>query len=401
MLKVASICHMFPNRINPHIGVFVKERLKHVAKKTDMTIIAPVPSFPFSGRTLKYAGLENLEEVESFDGLRVYHPRYFMIPKYLKILDGMFFGASLAHFIKNIASHNTFDILDFHWVYPDAIGGLQWARKLGKKTVITVRGNEAIYYFEKSPIRKLVQQRLCEFDHVISVSRDLKKKIVAEYGVEESRVSVISNGIDTDKFHLIDRDKARRHCALTQGKRYLLTVSRFSQEKGLENLLHAMRQLQSPNTDLVIIGDGPLKSQLLVLATSLDIMDRVHFLGVLGHDDLCAWYNVADVFCLPSLWEGCPNVVIEALACGTPVVATSVGGIPDLIPSPGYGILVPPGDVQALSTALGQALQTDWNRRCISEFGSTSSWADVADRVINVFETVLSYSLSKLISRQK
>ncbi len=390
MLKVASICHMFPNRINPHIGIFVKERLKHVAQKTELTIIAPIPSFPFSGHTRKYAGLENLERVESFDGLQVHHPRYFMIPKYLKILDGMFYGASLAPFMKSIAGRTNFDILDFHWVYPDAIGGLQWARKLGKKTVVTVRGNEAIYYFEKSPIRNMLQQRLREFDHVISVSGDLKRKIVSEFGVEESRVSVISNGIDTDRFHLMDRDKARLKCALKPGKRYLLTVSRLSSEKGLDNLLQAMRQLQSPGADLVIIGDGPLKGQLLDLATRLNIKDRVHFLGELGHGDLCAWYNAVDAFCLPSLWEGCPNVVIEALACGTPVVATSVGGIPDLVSSSTCGILAPPGDERALSAALDQALQTKWNRHGISELGSSNSWTDVADKVIAVFERILS-----------
>ena len=389
-VKIASISHMFPNSINPHIGVFVKERLKHVALKTDLTMIAPVPSFPFSEFTSKYAGLSQLLDKEIIDGMTVHHPRYFMIPKFFKFLDAMFYAKSMASYMEEMFSQARFDILDFHWVYPDAIGGLQWANGFRKKTVVTVRGNEAIYYFNKGPVRKIVQQRLKEFDHVIAVSKDLKDKILAEFGVDKSRISVIANGIDPAKFRCTDLGQARRQCLLDEGKRYVLTVSRLSAEKGVEFLLRAMKKLRAPETRLVIIGDGPLKAGLISLAADLGIKDRVQFLGVLGHADICAWYNAADVFCLPSLWEGCPNVVIEALACGTPVVASRVGGIPDLVPGADYGSLVPPGDADMLAEALDLALGKNWNRRSISEFGSANSWANVADKVISVFEGVLS-----------
>jgi glycosyltransferase involved in cell wall biosynthesis len=381
---------MFPNSINPHIGVFVKERLKHVSQKTDLTMVAPVQSFPFSDHTAKYAGLSKLQDKEVIDGMTVHHPRYFMIPKYFKILDAMFYGRSLESYMEKMASRENFDIFDFHWVFPDAIGGLLWARKLGKKTVVTVRGNEAIYYFERNRIRKVVQKRLAEFDHVIAVSNDLKSKIVSEFGVHSSRISVIPNGVDTEKFSRMDKCEARRRCGLAEGNRYLLTVSRLSNEKGLENLLRAFGGIRCTDSTLVIIGDGPLEAKLIALSTELGIRKRVKFMGVLGHADICAWYNAADLFCLPSLWEGCPNVVIEALACGTPVVASQVGGIPDLVPSPDYGSLVPPGDVAALTVALEKALDKDWNRQGISQFGSANSWGDVADKVISVFEEVLS-----------
>lgn len=389
-MRVISVSHMFPNSINPHIGVFVKERLKHVSQKTNLTMVAPVQSFPFSDCTDKYAGLSRLQDKEVIDGMTVHHPRYFLIPKYFKILDAMFYGKSLAPYMDNMASQADFDIFDFHWVFPDAIGGLLWARKLGKKTVVTVRGNEAIYYFDRNRIRKVVQKRLSEFDHVIAVSNDLKNKILSEFGVDRSRVTVIPNGVDTEKFRCTDMSEARRHCGLVDDKRYLLTVSRLSNEKGLEHLLRAFRSVRCTGTRLVIIGEGPLKTKLITLAAELGIEGRVHFLGVLGHADICAWYNAADLFCLPSLWEGCPNVVIEALACGTPVVASRVGGIPDLIPCDDYGSLVPPGEVDALTAALDRALETNWNRRNISQFGSANSWADVADKVISVFEGVLS-----------
>jgi len=338
----------------------------------------------------RYAGLKQIGEKESFDGLTVFHPRYFMIPKYFKFLDGRFYGNSLEPFIENLFDQIKFDIIDFHWVYPDGIGGLQWARKFGKKTVVTVRGNEAIHFFDKTIIRNMVRKRLSEFDHVIAVSNDLKDKLLRYYGIEQTRVSVIPNGIDKIKFYRMDKIEALKQCGLRQDKKYILSVSRFSKEKGLEHLLLAFKKLKCKETDLIIIGDGPLKSVLVDMCATLGIEDRIQFPGIIGHSDICSWYNAADVFCLPSLWEGCPNVIIESLACSVPVVATNVGGIPDLIPNRDYGILVQPGDSDELAIALRSGLEKCWDKKKIENFGSKYSWEDVADKVINVFKGVLS-----------
>jgi len=381
---------MFPNRLRPSHGVFVKERLRHVAEKIDLTMVAPVPSFPLMELTGKYRGLGALEEEESIDGLRVLHPRYFMIPKYLKVLDASFYRRSLAPYMEGLAKEQGAQLLDFHWVFPDAIGGLSWARKLGLKTVVTVRGNEAIYYFDRSPVRKVVQRALSQFDHVIAVSHDLQEKILADYGVEPSRISVIANGIDTERFRRTDQTAARKACHLEEGVCCLLTVSRLSPEKGLDRLLRAFQRLGRADTRLVVIGDGPLGGELRALCAELGIEQQVDFPGALGHHEICAWYNAADLFCLPSLWEGCPNVIIEALACGTPVVASRVGGIPELVGGAEHGILVPPGEVEALAGALGTALAREWDRGLISQWGSARSWSEVADQVIKVFERVLS-----------
>jgi glycosyltransferase involved in cell wall biosynthesis len=201
---------------------------------------------------------------------------------------------------------------------------------------------------------------------------------------------VIPNGVDTVKFHPMERELARRQCGLEENRRYLLTVSRFSHEKGLDHLLRAFARISCPDVELVLVGEGPKKGELLALAAELGITQRLKLPGVLGHAEVCAWYNAADLFCLPSLWEGCPNVVIEALACGTPVVASRVGGIPDLVPHADLGLLVPPGEAELLAQAIDLALAKNWDRRGISQFGSAHSWSEVADRVIEVFEGVLS-----------
>lgn len=390
-MKILSVCHFFPNRVRPHSGIFVKERLKSVAMRenVNLSVVAPVPSFPSMNLIPKYQGLETLEQRETIDGLEVFHPRYFMIPKFFKSLDAKFFESSFTRFLEENPACSKSDIFDFHWTYPDAIGGLESARKFGKKTVVTVRGNEALYYFDKSKMRKVLQQRLSEFDHVIAVSSDLQRKIMSEYNVQPSKISVIPNGIDSGKFYLIDRDESLRICDRGISRQFILTVSRLSGEKGLEFLLKAFSDLNRPDLDLIIIGDGPLKKQLTAMCQSHNIADRVIFKGEMRHDKLLAWYNAADLFCLPSLREGCPNVVIEALACGTPVVASNVGGIPDLVTSDNCGYLVPPADSEALSKALERALAADWNSKVIASVGSARSWEQVAESVIDVFERIL------------
>jgi glycosyltransferase involved in cell wall biosynthesis len=295
----------------------------------------------------------------------------------------------MATYMENIITRHNSDIIDFHWVFPDGIGGLEWARKLGKKTVVTVRGNEAIHFFERDEVRKIIQRKLSYFDHVVTVSTDLKTKILADYSVDPSKVTVISNGIDSEKFFLMDKLEARSMCGLHTDQKYIITICRLSKEKGLDHLLKSFAKLDSQQTRLIIIGDGPLKVSLITLSETLGIADRVDFHGVIDHREACAWYNAADIFCLPSLWEGCPNVVIESLACGTPVVASNVGGIPDLISGDDYGYLVPPGDADALSSALENALNHSWNNFNISKFGSSHSWDHVAEKVIKVYERVL------------
>lgn len=388
-MKVASISHLFPNSVYPTNGVFVKERLKHVAAIIDLSVVAPVPAFPFIGLTAKYAGIGRIPPEEIIEGLLVYHPRYFMIPKYFKYFDARFYAASLSSFMEKLLRADDYDLLDFHWVYPDGIGGLDWARTLHKKTVATVRGNEAIFYFNHGPLRKIVQKRLAEFDHVIAVSNDLRDKIVREYGVPFARSSVIQNGVDTAKFHPGDRRQAVAACGLDGSRRHVVTVCRLSREKGLEYLIRAFAGLRRNDTELTIVGDGPLGPSLKALCRELRVAETVHFHPPMEHTAIRSWYNAADLFCLSSLWEGCPNVIIEALACGTPVVATRVGGIPDLVPADGYGLLVPPGDVPSLTAALDRGLERAWDRRGIAAFGAANSWENVADRVIKVYERVV------------
>lgn len=388
-MKILAVSHMFPNNQQPCYGVFVKERLKHIAKYVDLTIVAPVPYFPLSSLVKKYHGTDKIAFKEQNDKLTVWHPRFFIIPKYFKWLDGYTYFYFLKNFFKRKIMKSNADILDFHWVYPDAFAGIRWAKKYGKKIIITVRGNESICYFENSLRKKMLIKTLRKADHVISVSNDLKQKIVNEYGVLEHNVTTVGNGIDKEKFYFINKEKAKKQCGLTKKGKYIISLCRLSHEKGLNYLLEAFSRLTEENVFLIIVGDGPLRDELRIMADKLEIADKVKFVGEIKHEDARKWYNAADIYCLPSLWEGCPNTIIESIACGTPVVSTNVGGIPDLVNNDS-GVLVPAGNVEALRNALVEALSKKWDYEKISAIGQSNSWDNVADKVIDVYKKVLS-----------
>ena len=389
-MKIVSISHMFPNSVNRNLGVFVKERLLHVARKVDLTMIAPVPSFPFIDSTRKYAGYTTIQLQEVCDGLPVFHPHYFMIPKYFKFLDATFYEKSLRLFIKKILAETDCQVLDVHWVYPDGFAALEWARRYNKKVVVTVRGNEAIHYYQDTALRKKIINKMQLFDHIISVSEDLKNKLVNEYKVSPEKITVIHNGVDRAKFKPMDKAYARSKCGLIDNCKYILAISRLSSEKGLEFLLKAMGSLTTDNVRLVLIGDGPLYNSLNEYACNSNLSGKVQFVRSVPHEDLCHWYNAADVLCLSSLWEGCPNVVIEALACGTPVVSSSVGSVPDFV-NDCCGMLVPAGDAESLAKALDKVLNLDWDQKTISMIPSLREWSAVADDVIDVMGKLRTY----------
>ncbi len=389
-MRVLSISHLFPNKCNPNKGVFVKERLKSISKQIDLSIIAPVSYFPFMRLLPRYEYLDKLTFKENIDGLDIIHPRYLVVPGILKFTDGYLFYLSMNKFITNIIREKRFHLLDFQWGYPDAFAGFLWSKKLGKKIILTIRGNESICYFEKSFRKKMMFNILNKFDHIITVSTDLKDKVVKNCFVDDAKVTVIPNGIDHTKFYLMDKKEAQKKCNLDPHKKYILSLSRLSPEKGLEHLLTAFSNIRQLNVELILVGEGPLKNTLTRIADNLKIKDKLKFIGEIQHDETCVWYNAVDVFCLPSLWEGCPNVIIESLSCGTPVVSTRVGGVPDLIQSDECGFMVSPGDDFALLKALERALIHDWNRHKVCRIGGKNSWDHVASKVISVYEKVIS-----------
>ena len=386
-MKVLFISHLYPNAAHPFLGSFVKEQAGYVNRSADLDVIAPVPDFPFISIFGKYKDNRIVPESVDFDNMQVFHPRYLVIPKFFKFLDAELYYRSLNVFFESHPKVRQADIMHFHWGYPDALAGIRWAKRFNKRTVLTVHGNESICFFESSLRKNMMLKHLKEIDHIIAVSGDLRDKIIGNYGVLPENISVIANGIDKEKFFLTDKQAAKKYCGFDSGFKYILSVCRLSEEKGLKYLFKALSMLDD-KIRLVIAGDGPLKRKLVVLAKDLNISERIIFLGPVDHEKLRFWYNGADLFCLPSLWEGCPCTVIEAMACGAPVVATRVGAVPDLIDQK-CGVLVDSKSPEQLKDSINRVLEKEWDNKAISKIGQDYTWEHVSEKISKIYEKVL------------
>ena len=260
-----------------------------------------------------------------------------------------------------------------------------------------VFGIPVVTYCRGSDIHSIAQNRLQGrliawslrlADRVFSVSGALKRDVVA-LGVDPDHVSVIFNGIEPDRFTPMSIEEARGRLSLDAGVRLAVCVSRLSAEKGIDVLVEAAARVKTPDFRLVLVGDGPMRAQLEDQAQSLGIEDRVVFAGDQPHDDVPVWVAAGDVFVLGSRKEGYPNAVVESLACGRPVVATRVGGVPEIITSDALGLVVDPEDPEALAAALDEALGRVWDSAAIEAAGKARDWDSVARDVLCEFDSLL------------
>jgi glycosyltransferase involved in cell wall biosynthesis len=210
---------------------------------------------------------------------------------------------------------------------------------------------------------------------------------MVEAGADPARVRVIGNGVDTALFHPGSREAARQALGWPRDRRIVLSVGALVPLKDYPRLLQAFPSVvASHDAHLYIVGDGPERGRLAALIAALGIAERVTLLGTVPPGDLGDVYRAADVFCLASRREGCPNVVREALACGVPVVATDVGGTPELIDGDDCGLLVPARDAEALGRALDTALSASWEPARIAAAPGVRTWDDAARESLALLE---------------
>jgi teichuronic acid biosynthesis glycosyltransferase TuaC len=265
---------------------------------------------------------------------------------------------------------------------------------------ITLRGLE-LEQARHGLRRRLVGWALRRSNRVFAVSRELRD-LALELGVDPRKVVVSANGVDGSRFQPKDRSAARLRLGVEAGTRLIFSAGRLDPVKGVLELLDAVLRLVAavPQARLIFAG-GPGRgsagyaAEVRRLCSRSDLAGKVTLLSDVAQDELVEWMNAADVFCLASRREGCPNVVLEALACGVPVVSTAVGAVPDLIPSADFGMMVPPGDPAALAEALARALVVDWNRERIAAWGQSRSWDQVAEELRLEFEQVLLESAAR------
>jgi len=368
-VNVLTATSMFPNPANPLRGISVWQRTAALARRCTVKVIAPSMDGPVSVRRER-------------DGVEIVHPTWIRIPK-MVFVNGRLFAWLAGRAMGNLGDFKP-DVVDAHFLYPDGYGAVRLARKLGAPVCVTARGTDVNDLCFRRVSRRQVRSVLRDADQLIAVSEALKTRMV-EAGAEPERVAVIANGVDTSLFH--PDDGARERLGIPADERLLFSAGALIETKGFCELLDAVSRV--PETRLVIAGTSPLEGRLREQAARRGIADRVTFLGRLVPEDMVDWYRAADLFCLASWREGCPNVVIEAMACGAPVVASRVGGIPELVADEGLGMLFESRSAEAAAEAIAQALERSWDRDAIARRGAARSWDHVAGEVMAVFEQLL------------
>jgi teichuronic acid biosynthesis glycosyltransferase TuaC len=389
-VRVLTFTSLFPNHVQPVHGIFVYRRVRALALRPEnqVEVVAPITYFPPWLPWKKHQRLPDVPVEELVGEVRVWHPRYLLLPKLSMPLHGqsMLFGSS--RLIQGLHENRPFDCIDAHYVYPDGYAAVRLGKLLGLPVIVTARGTDINVFPQFRLIRKAIQWTLTQASSIVAVSRSLKEAMV-ELGVPAEKIHVIGNGVDVDIFQPIDQIRARRELGLSEDGQIILSVGGLSRHKGFQEMISAFAQLASklPRLKLYIIGEGRERARLESMVQDRSLVGRVILLGSKPNEQLSLWYSAADITCLASKREGMPNVVLESMACGTPVVATMVGGVPEIVDPGETGLLVET-ESPAIADGWEQALAQPWDRQRISGRMRQRTWDVVAAEVDELLRTV-------------
>ena len=390
-MRVLVLSSTFPSSSQPTRGVFVRERIRRLSKRCEVVVVAPVPWFPLNRWIRRERA--TVSAVEHQEGLTVYHPRFFSVPRYAKFLDGAFYYLSLLAFTRRLRRTFPFEVIDAHFAFPDGLAATLLAKTFSCPVVVTLRGTIVRlsgYRLHRPQLRWVLRRA----DRVTAVSESLAGVAVG-LGLPRERVRVIPNGVDTRTFMPMDRVQARRLAGLPEDRKILLTVAGIYEGKGQHSVVEILPALREKYPDLlyVMVGNSrpgeQYRRRLTEAIWRLGLKDHVLVAGPRPHADLARWFSAADVSVLATQSEGWPNVLLESLACGTPAVATRVGGTSEIVRDGQDGILVPFGDTPALGRALDRALDTPWDRAALVKRARAFDWTDSVESALDELNQAL------------
>lgn len=387
-MHILTVTTLFPNLLQPVHGLFIKARMEDYTRRYGhrWTVIAPVPYFPrlpFKVSPL-YDAYARVPYREEAPGRVVYHPRYLVTPKMGMGLYGTWMAAAVRGLARRLHAEHPIDVVDGHYIYPDGSAALAAGKAIGAPVCLSARGTD-LHTFSRLPrIRPRLQANLAASDHFVGVSADLAR-IARGLGLDESRISVIGNGVDASRFRPRDRTACRARLGLADAAPLFLGVGRLVPGKGFDLAIRALARLPDRSARLALAGSGGSAGDLKALASGLGVADRVLLPGAVPNDVLPDWYGAADAFVIASLAEGWPNAPCEALACGTPVIGIRIPGLEEIVHDPGLGELVEGREPEVLAGALERALRRPWDRAAIGRAGAMRTWEHVSAQLEPVF----------------
>lgn len=373
-VKSLVITTLYPNAVQPRHGIFIEHRLRNLAKsgRVAMEILAPVPWFPFtSDRFGTYATLAKAPRHAIRHGFSIHHPRYLVIPKIGMTLAPFLMAASLLRPVGALLrAHPEIAVIDAFYFYPDGVAAALLGRIFGKPVAIHALGTDVNLIPRYMLARRLIRWAAGRAVALSAVCQALKDGLVA-LGVPADKVRVILHGVDLDLFRP-PADRAAERAALGLARPTLISVGHLVERKGHHIAIAALAEL--PGHELLIAGDGEMEGALHQLATHLGVADRVRFLGHVEQADLRRYMGAADALVLASSREGIANVLLEAMACGTPVVSTHAWGAPEVITAPEAGLLVPERTPAAFAAAIRRLFAALPDRAATRRFVEGYTW---------------------------
>jgi teichuronic acid biosynthesis glycosyltransferase TuaC len=351
---------LYPSSVRPLHGVFVETRLRELLQRggVQSKVVSPVPWFwSTDEKHGAYAKMARTPRHEQRFGVDVLYPRFVRLPKVGMSSAPFFLALGARAALAQVQREGfDFDVIDAHYYYPDGVAAAMLALWFKKPLVVTARGTDVNLIPEYRVPRLLIQWAARQAQASIGVSAALVERM-RQVGLDAARLHVMRNGVDLQRFQPLHAQQMRSELGITGGP-VVLTVGNLHEHKGQRLTLEAFAQLRRTQADarLYIIGEGPDRNVLRQRAQTLGVADAVSLVGAVPNAELARWYSAADMLVLASSREGWPNVLLEAMACGTPVVASRVGGVPEIVQNNVAGRVVEPRTADAFAAAFADLL---------------------------------------------
>lgn len=393
-MRVLTFTTLYPSEARPRHGIFVETRLAAIQRVTgvDAHVIAPVPWFPGVHTGERRRGAATAKE-EMRLGNRVLYPRYWSPPGVGMYIQPWTLAAAAIRTLRRLAAQGiAFDVIDAHYFYPDGAAAAIVARWLGKPLVITARGSDVNLLSQFMWPRRLILRAARQARGIITVSAALSARL-CDLGVDPGRISVVRNGVDLSRFAPVDRLAARQRLGLPDGP-LIMSIGNLVPEKGHDIVLDALARL--PGVHGLVVGTGPQHRPLQDRIAANALSSRVTLLPEQPQAELKWLYGAADLVVLASSREGMPNVLLEALACGTPVVAAAVGGVPEIVTEPAAGRVVAERTPAAFAAAIGDLLATPSERSATRRYAERFDWNVAARAHFAVLEQAAAVDVERV-----
>jgi glycosyltransferase involved in cell wall biosynthesis len=382
-MKVLVITNLFGYPWDPTRGMFNQQQFDRLAQRVDLSVLVAVPWLDAIKRPRAYWSARR-------DGQKRWpYVDYFVfwyVPGVAQAVHSVFFFSSLALQRPIALFIKRWHALIGSWGFPDAVAASMLGRLTATPVLMKVHGTDVNDYLDVPSKRWQIMSAVHRSRAVMCASAALGDRLV-EAGAARQRVHAIYNGVDSSRFFPARNLQVRAKLGIPADAQMLLFIGNLKPAKGCVDLLDAFIAAapSQPKLHLVVIGDGAARDTMMLRAAQAGLAVRVHLVGKVEHGELPEWFAACDLFCLPSHNEGVPNVVLEAMACGVPVLATRVGGIPEVVPD-FAGVLVPAQDGPALVAALSTALNRTWDAARIAAHAASFSWDANIERVMNLLQ---------------